>query len=169
MNRLVRIGIWGTWFLVDAAVGLGWTFALIQGEAEIWDWLGYPSDLAAPAPWTLVLETVALFVLLLAFGAMCWFIDRVLVRGARLEFATLARAMRGLAAGLLVFYLAFKAGDSLGPWLMLRSVQLPEGMDNSLDLFGLDIILLFLSVALFAIARVLREAAQIDAENKQFI
>lgn len=169
MNRVIRIGMWFLWGLAFLAVSIEWLVAVIEGGPLIWDLVDLPPEGRAPATWALLATLVGYVAVLAALFAMCWHIDRILKPGLALAFGPLAGALSGLAWALVAFWAGFLQGTAVGPWLMLISVGSEMSSENLPTFLGLEVLFLFLAVALFAIARALREAARVAEENKQFI
>lgn len=169
VNRLIRIGMWLLWGLAFIAVTLEWIGATVEGGPLIWELVDLEPETRFPATWAIVATLAGYVAILGALFSMCWHIDRILKPGLALAFGQLAGALSGLAWALLAFWAGFLLGSAVGPWLMLVSVGSEMTSDNFPTFLGLEVMFLFLAVALFAIARALREAARVAEENKQFI
>lgn len=169
MTGAIRLGMWGLWALAALAVALDWVGVAVDGAAQMWDLVDLFPEPHSPRPWALLLVLSGYVAVIGALFAMCRHINRILVLGPALAFGTLANALAGLARALVVFWAGFILADAIGPWLMLVSVGSEAAKDHVPEVLGLELMFLFLAVALFAIARALRAAEQLAQENRQFI
>jgi len=147
-----------------------WTLAWLGDTEEVFDFVDIIST--APLKPMQIVGSMTLSGVFIGSVLMIALTTNSFLKGAsRNGFfdARVAKTLKHLGYGLLLFWLGLSISDSLMPWLMTLNFD-PE-LRESIEWFPLDsdIIALIVGFVLILLSGAMDEAREIDDENKQII
>ncbi len=151
------------------ALVLMFAFAVLGEPQALWEMLEIEESTPPPPLWSLMVSAVVALFILVALGLAYWFIEKILRGGATVGFDHLSRYLRGMAFGLMGFWIGIKMLDAVLPYLLTRHLSVDIRPPFDWDQLDLDIVLLIISVAIYAISQSLDRASLIEEEHKHFL
>ncbi len=168
MALIARILMAANWGIFAFAVGAASILAVLGDHDPIKEIMEIQISGALPG-WVVVVAIVIIAVGMALLGRGYWALHRILGLHKGAGFAELARRLRQLAQSLIGLWAAIVCVDGILP-LMYR-MTLPADTDLVADWFPLDleIVLVIVGIALFAVAGALMRAAEVQDENDHFL
>ena len=166
---IARLAMMASLAYYTLAMGIIWISALTGSTEEIWEAFDVVESAAAPPMVSILTGTLASMATLVSLAVAYWSVEKTLSGGREQDFLALAAHLRRIALGLMGFWLGWNLLTGVMPTVLtwhLPAEQVPEFDWDPLDL---DIILLILAIALYAISRVLQRAWAVEEENRQFL
>ena len=166
---VARLAMMASLAYYTLAMAIIWISAMTGSTEEIWEAFDVVESAAAPPLAGILIGTLLSTATLVSLAVAYWSIERTLSGGREQDFLALAAHLRRIALGLMGFWLGYNLLTGAMPTVLtwhLPSEQVPEFDWDPLDL---DIILLILAIALYAISRVLHRAWAVEEENRQFL
>ena len=166
---VARLAMMASLAYYTLAMAIIWISAMTGSTEEIWEAFDVVESAAAPPLAGILTGTLLSAATLVSLAVAYWSIERTLSGGREQDFLALAAHLRRIALGLMGFWLGYNLLTGAMPTVLtwhLPPEQVPEFDWDPLDL---DIILLILAIALYAISRVLHRAWAVEEENRQFL
>ena len=151
------------------ALVLIFAYALLGDPQSLWEMLEIEETAPPPPLWNLIIGAVVAVVIIVSLGLSYWYIEQIFRGGASVGFDRLSRYLRGMALGLIGFWIGIKLLSAWLPYLLTRHLPVDERPPFDWDQMDVDIVLLIISVAIYAISKSLERASVIEEEHKHFL
>jgi len=122
-----------------------------------------------PPGWTLLICLLVTLVALLSLGWAYRGAWRILAGGIGQDFRALAANMRGLAWGLIGFWIGYNVLAAVLPHLIVIGLRSTDRFEFGWDPLDLDIVFFIVGIVILAISRTLERAWMAEDENKHFL
>lgn len=150
-------------------LAIAWIAGLFGAPEVLWDFFEISEKAAAPPIWTILVGVVVSIGTLVSLGSAYWSIEKILRGGQGQDFLQLSIRLRRMSVGLMGFWLGYNILS--GGMRMLLTLHLPaeQRPDFDWDPLEVEIILLIVAIALYAVSHALYRAWMVEEENKQFL
>lgn len=150
-------------------LAIAWSSGLLGAPEILWEFFEISQTATAPPAWTILIGIAISAATLTALGMAYWSIEKILRGGQSQDFLQLSRRLRRMSVGLMGFWFGYNVLSGTVRPLLTMHLPLDQRPDFDWDPLDVDIILLIVGIALFAISHVLHRAWTVEEENKQFL